>query len=64
MSFELGSAVKYIWRCDQKGDAIENLEKAIECITEEIAMRKEAAGTGRELATDEALHEIALGWWP
>lgn len=42
LPFELGSAVKYIWRCDFKGRSIEDLEKAIECIREEIAMRTDA----------------------
>lgn len=42
LSFELGSAVKYVWRADHKRAPIEDLEKAIECIREEIAMRTEA----------------------
>ena len=28
MSFCLGNAIKYIWRADAKGNAIEDLEKA------------------------------------
>jgi hypothetical protein len=28
MSFNLGNAIKYIWRCDLKRDDIEDLEKA------------------------------------
>ena len=28
MGFNLGNALKYIWRCDLKKDAIEDLEKA------------------------------------
>lgn len=40
MGFNLGNAVKYIWRCDLKNDApIEDLEKAIWYIRREIARR-------------------------
>lgn len=28
MSFNIGNAVKYLWRFDKKGDPIENLAKA------------------------------------
>ena len=40
MGFNLGNAVKYIWRCDLKADAIEDLEKAIWYIRREIQRRK------------------------
>lgn len=40
MGFNLGNAVKYIWRADLKGDAIEDLEKAKWYIEREIAKRK------------------------
>lgn len=43
MNFNLGNAFKYIWRCDLKGKPIEDLEKAVECLQDEIAMRKKAA---------------------
>ena len=43
MGFCLGNAVKYLWRADLKGDAIEDLEKAQFYIGREIARRKEAA---------------------
>jgi len=39
MNFNLGSAVKYIWRCDLKGNAIEDLQKARKCIEREIKRR-------------------------
>jgi hypothetical protein len=39
MGFNLGNAVKYIWRCDQKLDAIEDLKKARFYIDREIAKR-------------------------
>ncbi|AIW03038.1 hypothetical protein MURUCUTUMBU_52 [Mycobacterium phage Murucutumbu] len=44
MGFCLGNATKYVWRCDLKHDAIEDLRKAIQCIEFEIA-RREALST-------------------
>ena len=40
MGFNLGNAVKYIWRADLKNDAIEDLEKAVWYIKDEIEKRK------------------------
>lgn len=40
MSFNLGNAMKYIWRCDLKKDAIEDLEKAVFYLKDEIKKRK------------------------
>ena len=39
MGFNLGNAVKYIWRCDLKRDAIEDLKKAKWYIEREIDKR-------------------------
>jgi len=39
MGFNLGNAVKYIWRCDLKQDAIEDLKKAKWYIEREIDKR-------------------------
>lgn len=39
MNFCLGNAVKYIWRADLKGDAIEDLKKARFYIDREIERR-------------------------
>ena len=41
MNFNIGSAVKYLWRCDEKGSAIENLQKAAWFIQREIERRHE-----------------------
>ena len=41
LSFCLGNAIKYIWRCDSKGDSIEQLQKAIWYLQREIARRKQ-----------------------
>jgi hypothetical protein len=40
MSFNLGNALKYIWRCDLKKDAIEDLKKARWYIDRELAKRE------------------------
>ena len=42
MGFNLGNAVKYIWRCDLKKDAIEDLKKAKWYLEREIAKREKA----------------------
>lgn len=36
MSYNLGCAIKYIWRCNHKGKVIEDLNKARFCIEREI----------------------------
>jgi len=40
MGFNLGNAVKYIWRCDLKKDAVEDLKKATWYINREIQRRE------------------------
>ncbi len=47
MGFNLGNAVKYIWRCDLKRDAIEDLEKARWYIDREISTRRAKAASSR-----------------
>jgi len=39
MNFNLGNAVKYIWRADLKGKTLQDLEKALWYITREIHRR-------------------------
>ena len=39
MGFNLGNALKYIWRCDLKADAVEDLKKAVWYLEREIAKR-------------------------
>lgn len=48
MGFNLGNALKYIWRCDLKQDSIEDLKKAVWYINREIARREEAYGEQRK----------------
>ena len=46
MGFNLGNVIKYVWRADLKGDAIEDLRKAAFYIDREIEKRcKDGAGT-------------------
>ena len=40
MGFNLGNAIKYIWRADLKNDAIEDLKKAVWYLTDEIEKRE------------------------
>lgn len=42
MNFCLGNAMKYLWRVDGKGDAIEDLRKAKWYIEREIQRRQKA----------------------
>lgn len=39
MGFNIGNAVKYLWRCDLKRDAIEDLRKAAWYVNREIEKR-------------------------
>lgn len=39
MFFNLGNAIKYIWRADEKGSDIEDLKKALWYISREIDRR-------------------------
>lgn len=40
MNFNLGNALKYIWRADLKGNSIEDLKKAEFYLKREIALRE------------------------
>lgn len=39
-NYNLGNAIKYIWRCDHKGEALEDLKKAAFYIDREIQRRQ------------------------
>lgn len=45
MSFNVGNAMKYLWRADEKGAPIEDLEKAVWYINDEIKKRKKISQT-------------------
>jgi hypothetical protein len=47
MGFNLGNAIKYIWRADLKNDAIEDLKKARWYISREIDRRNSDAFRSR-----------------
>lgn len=42
MSFNLGNAIKYLWRADEKGAPLEDLKKAAWYINREIQKREKA----------------------
>lgn len=42
MSFNVGNAIKYLWRADLKGAALEDLQKASWYVAREIERRKKA----------------------
>ena len=46
MSFNVGNAIKYLWRADHKGAALEDLKKARWYIEREIARREKEAKRG------------------
>lgn len=62
MGFCLGNAIKYIWRADLKGDAIEDLRKARWYLDREIARREAAAGA-RKPAERETMPETTKVLW-
>ena len=43
MGFNLGNAVKYIWRADEKGNAVEDLRKAAWYVQRELQRRAQQA---------------------
>ncbi|AEK09865.1 hypothetical protein FGG30_gp053 [Mycobacterium phage Pixie] len=46
MGYSLGNVTKYVWRCDLKWDAIEDLRKARQYLDFEIAKREREAAAG------------------
>lgn len=57
MTFNVGNAVKYLWRAGEKGDAIEDLEKASWYIRREIGrLQSMRPGKKPNLALDRHLH--------
>lgn len=56
-NFCIGNAIKYLWRADAKGNALEDLEKAAWYVRREIERR-------RGEADKELCHcgEPAIGW--
>jgi len=48
MGFCTGNAIKYIWRADEKGNAVEDLEKAKWYIDRELAKRNKEKADGKD----------------
>lgn len=42
MAFNIGNAVKYLWRCELKGNTLEDLKKAAWYIQDEISKREKS----------------------
>lgn len=40
LSFNIGNAIKYLWRCELKDNTLEDLKKAIWYIQDEIAQKE------------------------
>lgn len=51
MGFNIGNAMKYLWRADEKGAPIQDLQKAAWYINREIERRNKAAAKASEGTT-------------
>lgn len=58
MGFNLGNAVKYLWRADLKDDALEDLRKAAWYVEREIHRRTSTIGDAQAAALLEAAEEV------
>lgn len=47
MSFNIGNAMKYLWRADFKGNALEDLRKAAWYVQREIEKREKGSANGQ-----------------
>jgi uncharacterized Ntn-hydrolase superfamily protein len=54
MSFLVASAVKYLWRVDDKDNPYQDLEKAVWCIKREIQRRKKMENGKKEKIHNKA----------
>lgn len=54
MGFNLGNAIKYIWRADEKGNALDDLRKAEWYIQREI-LRRELRQTMQPMSSKNAV---------
>lgn len=57
MGFNLGNSLKYIWRCDLKSDAIEDLKKARWYIDREILKREREQHGKNQQEQNESMEE-------
>ena len=56
MGFNLGNALKYIWRADLKGDAIEDMKKAVFYLNRELALRNKST-TSQHVQGQDNIHD-------
>ena len=49
MGFNVGNAIKYLWRADEKGNALEDLRKAVWYVNREIEKRGKNLKLNRRL---------------
>lgn len=61
-SFSRGSAIKYIWRAGYKGDEVEDLEKAIWYLQDEIKKLKDERQRFRQESVDRSFEEYKYVW--
>ena len=55
MGFNLGNAIKYIWRADLKGNAIQDLEKAKWYIEDQLKLLNRIESMGSGISTGQNL---------
>lgn len=60
--FNLGNAIKYIWRCGKKGDEIEDLRKARWYLDREILRRENDIQQREEKVTGKLHDPIVTAW--
>ena len=60
MGFNLGNAIKYIWRADLKNDAIEDLKKAVWYLQDEIKKRENQSKGDIKLI--QGIDRIKVDW--
>jgi hypothetical protein len=63
MNFCCGSAIKYIWRADHKGDDVQDLEKAIFLLKQEIKRRKDEAKSEEERSREADINKYIESDW-
>jgi len=61
MTFNLGNAVKYIWRADLKGKQVEDLKKAVWYINREIQRIKNGSQESSETSVFEQPYTGSYG---
>ena len=58
MGFNLGNAMKYIWRADHKGAVIEDLKKARWYVDREIQKREKEAAAAQQAKEETAARAL------